>query len=232
MPARRRPGPQIAKSDRRRATLPGNRPSRPRQPAQCYPPIAGFDYRRRFAAIGHVLVDPQAYRRYFCTRRRLFDEEEQWSRNSSDHDSLSPWCPFQPTNPSTFYRLLLTIAVRVELADVSPQVLLLFLVLNAREDHFCARHFSRRIFDVVLERLFIPHDARTLVCIGIVEICRRAGLAAVETIEFRADLVLSARTDRVTGQADIEHCLSLLRILRHRWDGYSRDQNGRQDWRV
>jgi hypothetical protein len=32
-----------------------------------------------------------------------------------------------------------------------------------------------------------------------------------------ADLVLSAWTDRVTGQADIEHCLSLLGILRHAW---------------
>src|SRR5215472_752604 len=139
---------------------------------------------------------------------------------------------FQPTRPSTLYRLLLTIAIRVELADVSPQVFLLLLVLNAREDHFSAWHFSRRIFDVVLERLFIPHDARAFVRIGIVEIQHRAGLTAVEAIEFRADLVLSPWTDRVTGQADIEYCLSLLRILRHRWDGYSRDQNGRQDWRV
>ena len=51
----------------------------------------------------------------------------------------------RPLSLVTRYRLLLTIAVRVELADVSPQVFLLLLVLNAREDHFCAWHFSRRI---------------------------------------------------------------------------------------
>ena len=125
----------------------------------------------------------------------------------------------QPAKRSTSYELLFTIAVSVKLADVSPQIFGLLLVLNPGEDHFCARHFSCGIFDVLLERLFIPHNARALVSIGIVEICHRAGLAAVEAIEFRADIVLCAGTDRVTGQSDIKDCLSLLRILRHRGDG-------------
>ena len=50
------------------------------------------------------------------------------------------------------YRLLFNIAVSVELADVSPQVFDLLLILDAGE---C---------------LFIPHDARVLVGIGILEI--------------------------------------------------------------
>src|SRR5262249_39563427 len=64
MPARTRPDLQMSKPDRRRATPPGNKSSRPRQLAQCYPPIAEY-YWRRIAAVRYVLVDPQAYRKYF-----------------------------------------------------------------------------------------------------------------------------------------------------------------------
>ena|SRR6516164_1791859 len=95
------------------------------------------------------------------------------------------------------YRLLFNIAVSVELADVSPQVFDLLLILNAGESHFSVRDFRRRIFYVVLERLFVPYNARVLVGIGIFEIWHRAGLATINAVELRADFVLRAGTDRV-----------------------------------
>ena len=67
------------------------------------------------------------------------------------------------------YRLLFNIAVSVELADVSPQVFDLLLVFNASESHFGVRDLRRGIFNVVLERLFVPHDARVLVGVGILK---------------------------------------------------------------
>jgi len=56
--------------------------------------------------------------------------------------------------------LFFNIAVSVELTDVSPQVFDLLLVLNAGESHFGTRDLRHGIFYVVLERCFIPHDAR------------------------------------------------------------------------
>jgi len=57
------------------------------------------------------------------------------------------------------YRLLFNIAVSVELADVGPHVLDLLLVLDAGEDHFGAGYLCLWVFNVVLERLFVPHNA-------------------------------------------------------------------------
>src|SRR5215470_15525331 len=67
MPARTRPDLQMSKPDRRRATPPGNKSSRLRQPAQYYQPIAEY-YWQRLAAVGYVLVDLQACHRYFFIR--------------------------------------------------------------------------------------------------------------------------------------------------------------------
>ena len=100
-------------------------------------------------------------------------------------------------NTYSVYRLLFNIAVGIELADVSPEVFDLLLVLNAGESHFGAWNLRHRIFYVVFERLFIPHDPRVLVRIGILKIWHRAGLATINAIEFRADFALRAGTDRV-----------------------------------
>ena len=88
--------------------------------------------------------------------------------------------------------LLSCIAVGVELTDVGPQILDLLLVLDAWEDHFGPRDLRRWIFNVLLERILIPHNARVLVGIGVFEIRHRTCLTAVEAIELRADFVLRA----------------------------------------
>ena len=46
------------------------------------------------------------------------------------------------------WKLFLYTAVGIELTDVSPQVLGLLLVLDAREDHFGLRDLRRWIFNV------------------------------------------------------------------------------------
>ena len=58
-------------------------------------------------------------------------------------------------------------AAFVELLDVRPKVVCLLLILNAGEDHFCARDFGSRIFYVFLESLFPPDNTVVFVYIGI-----------------------------------------------------------------
>ena len=100
-------------------------------------------------------------------------------------------------NTCSVYKLLFNIAVSVELADVSPEVFDLLLVLNAGESHFGAWNLRHRIFYVILERLFIPYDARALVGIGILKVWHCAGFAAIKAIELRANFGLRAGTNRV-----------------------------------
>ena len=132
-----------------------------------------------------------------------------------------------------FRRALLCLSgpVRVELRDVGPQVVDLLFVLDAGEDHFGARNHALRILDVFLEYFSAPDNSRLLIRVRIVEIRRAAGMPAVQTIEFRTDLVLSAGPDRMTGLANGEDGLALLRVLRQRNLGRCGDNCGRYDER-
>jgi hypothetical protein len=114
--------------------------------------------------------------------------------------------------------LLFDITVGIELFQVGPKVVDLLIVLDAGESHFRARDFGLRIFDVFLEGRLIPDDARILVGIGILVIRDATGLAAVQAILGRTDLVLRARTDAVADHTLLERDFvwGSLRSYRHR----------------
>src|ERR1700676_2993512 len=93
--------------------------------------------------------------------------------------------------------LRLCLAVLVELRNIGPEVVDLFLVLDAGKRHLGAGDLRLGVLDVFLELRLVPGDARILVGVGVGIIRRRAGLAAVEPVQLRADLVLGAFADRV-----------------------------------
>src|SRR6185437_3754709 len=98
---------------------------------------------------------------------------------------------------------LLLLPVRVELADIGPQVGDLLGVLDAGENHLRARDHRARIVDVLLERILAPDDAGLLVGFRIAVARCGAGMATVEPVEFGTDLVLRAGPDRMAGQAHL-----------------------------
>src|SRR5580704_14837952 len=112
-------------------------------------------------------------------------------------------------------------AVLIELADVGPQIGDLLLVGDAHESHFGARNHGLGVFDVLLESVRLPNDARFLVGVGIGVIRDAPGLAAVEAIELRAEHVLGVLTDLVAGPAQAESLLALGGVLRGRRGGRS-----------
>ena len=61
------------------------------------------------------------------------------------------------------------------------------------------RNFGPWVLNVFLEGCLIPDDAGILVGVGIVEARYGAGLAAIEAVELRADLVLCARANGMAG---------------------------------
>src|SRR5471030_1856618 len=97
--------------------------------------------------------------------------------------------------------VLLHLSVGAELFEIGPKISGFLLILDAGEDHFGAGDLGAWILDVFQERCVIPGDAGILVGVGIVEIGRRAGTAAIDTVELGADLVLGALADGMTGEA-------------------------------
>ena len=59
--------------------------------------------------------------------------------------------------------LFFYVAISVKLTDVSPYVVDLLLVLEAREDHFGVGNLGGRRLYVLLECRLIPNDSRALV---------------------------------------------------------------------
>jgi hypothetical protein len=73
----------------------------------------------------------------------------------------SRYCPYKThgqLNALFFY-----VAISVKLTDVSPYVVDLLLVLEAREDHFGVGNLGGGSLYVLLECRFIPNDSRALV---------------------------------------------------------------------
>src|SRR6476469_4452569 len=95
----------------------------------------------------------------------------------------------------------LLLSVLVVLREKRPEVAGFLLVLDAGEYHLGTWNLRLGVLDVVLELSLVPGDAGVLVGIGVGITLRRAGVAAVEAVEFRADLVLVAFADRVTVHA-------------------------------
>src|SRR5258708_39669398 len=122
----------------------------------------------------------------------------------------------------------LLLSVLVVLREKRPEVAGFLLVLDAGEHHFGAWNLRLGVLDVVLELGLVPGDAGILVGIRVGIALRRAGVAAVEPVEFRADLVLGAFADRVTGHAFIERSLADRDVLRERYGGRERRCDGNQ----
>ena len=60
------------------------------------------------------------------------------------------------------------LAIRSELLDEAPQIVDFLLVLNPRESHFGPRNLRFGIFDVFLERPFVPDDPGIFVRIRVI----------------------------------------------------------------
>src|SRR5258707_9218742 len=116
----------------------------------------------------------------------------------------------------------LLLSVLVVLREKRPEVAGFLLVLDAGEHHLGAWNLRLGVLDVVLELGLVPGDAGILVGVRIGIALRRAGVAAVEPVEFRADLVLGAFADRVTGHAFIDRILAGRDVQRDRSGGLVR----------
>ena len=127
--------------------------------------------------------------------------------------------------------LFLYAAVRIELRNIGPKVIHLLFVLNAGKDHFGAWNYPLGVLDVFFESSLIPNNSRILVRVRILEVWSTPGMTAIQSIQFRTDLVLRAWADGVTRQAHVEHHLTLLGVLGPRspsrnGDGCSRNNYG------
>src|ERR1700687_1802677 len=111
---------------------------------------------------------------------------------------------------------VLVLSALVVWRETRPQIAGFFLVLDAGEYHLGTGDLRLRVLDVVLEFGLAPGDAGILVGVRIGIIRRRAGFAAVEPVELRADLVLGAFADRMTGHAFVERRLAGGDVLRQR----------------
>jgi hypothetical protein len=79
---------------------------------------------------------------------------------------------------------LLRLSVLVVLADERPEIVDLFLVLDAGECHSGAGNLRLGILDVILELRFVPGDAGILVGVRIGITRRGTGLALKDFPEF------------------------------------------------
>src|SRR5215216_1719934 len=104
-------------------------------------------------------------------------------------------------------------AVGTELLEVGPQIGDFLVVLDPGENHLGAGYLGSRILDVILERILAPGDPRILVGLGISIALDGAGLAALEPVEHRADLVLGIIADRMARQTFPERLLARCDIL-------------------
>src|SRR4051794_28441373 len=109
---------------------------------------------------------------------------------------------------------LLRLAVLVVLRNERPEIVDLFLVLDAGKRHLRAGNLGLRVLDVFLELSLAPGDAGILVGVGVGIALDRAGLAAVQPVEHGADLVLGAFADRMAGHALVEGDLAGRDVLR------------------
>src|SRR5258706_16054856 len=114
---------------------------------------------------------------------------------------------------------LLGLSVLVVLLKKRPEIAGFLLVLDSGEYHLGTGNLRPGVLDVVLELGLVPGDAGILVGIRVGITLRRAGVAALEPVEFRADLVPGAFPDRVAGNAFIERSLSGRDVLRERCGG-------------
>src|SRR5262245_16962463 len=99
---------------------------------------------------------------------------------------------------------LLRLSILLELRNVGPEVVSLFLVLDAGKYHLGAGNLGVGLLDVFEERLLAPRDAGVLVGIRIGIALGGSGLATVQPVEFWTDLVLGAFADRVASEALVE----------------------------
>src|ERR1700761_4115768 len=124
----------------------------------------------------------------------------------------------------------LDLTVLVVLRHERPEIVDLLFVLDAGEGHLGARNLGFGILDVLLELGLVPGDAGVLVGVRVGVIRRGSGLAAVEPVELRADLVLGAFADGVAGKAFVEGRFAGGDVLRQR--GRCRDGRGKDDQRA
>src|SRR5438046_9590296 len=99
---------------------------------------------------------------------------------------------------------LLLFAVRTELFEIGSEFAGLLFILDAVKDHLSVRNLGARVFDVVLERGFVPANAGILVGVGVVEVGNCPGMASIEPVQYGTNLVLGVFTDGMTGKTLLE----------------------------
>ena len=98
----------------------------------------------------------------------------------------------------------LLLPVGLELLEIAPEVGDFLFVLDADKRHLGARDPRHRVDDVILEAGLAPGDLGLLVGLAVVVTVDGAGLAPVEAVQDRTDLVLGVLADRMAGQAFAE----------------------------
>src|SRR5258707_15708184 len=98
----------------------------------------------------------------------------------------------------------LLLSVLVVLREKRPEVAGFLLVLDSGEYHLGTGNLRLRVLDVVLELGLVPGDAGILVGIRVGITLRRAGVAALEPVEFRGALVFGAFRPCAPGDAFVE----------------------------
>src|SRR5260370_35188916 len=96
---------------------------------------------------------------------------------------------------------LLGLSVLVVLLKKRPEIAGFLLVLDSGEYHLGTGNLRPGVLDVVLELGLVPVDAGILFGIRVGITLRRAGVAAVQPLEFRAAPVLGAFAHRAGGHA-------------------------------
>lgn len=97
--------------------------------------------------------------------------------------------------------------------EVRDQIGALSGLLQAGEDHLGSGDVLLGVFQVLEQGVLVPRDALGLVGVGVGESGGLAGLAAHQTVQVRADLVLATGLDGVALRATLdEQLLALLNI--------------------
>src|SRR5690606_20922276 len=95
--------------------------------------------------------------------------------------------------------------------EIGDDVLPVLFFPQAGEDHLVAGDVLARVLEPVIHRLLIPDDIGALQRVRVVESLGRTRLAAEDSMERRADLVLT-RLERVARPTPGEQFFALCRV--------------------
>src|SRR5665647_329994 len=110
--------------------------------------------------------------------------------------------------------ILLLLAIRPELLEVSQQIAHLLLILQTGIDHFRAGNFGPRILDIFAESRLVPGDTRVFVRSRIRVACKGPRGAADHAVQHRPDRIFCGLADLMARLAHAKNLFTSRSILR------------------